>query len=296
MKNYFLNKKRWFCKGCTQMHTQTQNKSKRGFTLIEVMVVTIVMGVLAAVGVPKIFGIVERSKEKIDLMKLFYLRDALNRALIESEEALYQSSYVTSGKDAAKNLSALKTKLKSESGVDLFVIEMRPDMHTNIQHNHPSINKDSEMSKIIGQSGVWYDALRDAGFNGVADILSARNTPGTDLSKDGDTYYAYSYKSGSNTYYRTYPKEQLFISKELNNGKSSGLSGITSQGSNKTNYRLTASIQWTGGTEASRSIEVALLPAGGKMMTRSGKGGALLTEHGVCFSTYGDVGCADYSY
>jgi hypothetical protein len=88
----------------------------------------------------------------------------------------------------------------------------------------------------------------------------------------------------------------MFISRELNNGKSSGLDGITSQGSNKTNYRLTMSFQWSGLDEHSRSVEVALLPAGGKLMTKAGKGSALLTEHGVCFSTYGDKGCADYKY
>ena len=278
------------------MYTHMQNKRKKGFTLIEVMVVTVVMGILAAVAVPNIMGVIERSREKIDLLKLFYLREALNRALVESEDALYQSAYVTTGKDAAKNLSALKTKLESETGVDLFIIEMRPDMPTNVQNNHSSINKDSEMSKLIGSSGTWYDALRESGFNGVADILDARNNK-KDLTKDGATYYAYSYKSGNDTYYRTYPKEQIFISKELNNGKSSGLSGITSQGSNRTNYRLKVSFQWSGGNANSRTLEVALLPAGAKMRNKSnGKGGALLTEHGVCFSTYGDAGCADYRY
>ena len=274
---------------------QMQNRCKQGFTLIEVMVVIIIMGFLAAVATPKIFGIVERSRENIDRMKLFYLRDALNRALVENEDALYNSDYVSSGKDAAKNLSALKTKLESETGVDLFIIEMRPDLPTNVQNNHASINKDSEMSKLVGNSGTWYDALKESGFHGVADILDARNNK-KDLSKDGETYYAFSYKSGSSTYYRTYPKEQIFISRELNNGKSSGLSGISTQGGNNTNYRLKVSFQWTGRNAGSHSVEVALVPAGGKMLASNGKGGALLTEHGVCFSTYGPIGCAEYKY
>lgn len=274
---------------------QMQNKCKHGFTLIEVMVVIIIMGLLAGIAVPIALGAIERSRENIDRLKIFYLRDALNRALVENEDALFNSAFVTSGDKAAGNLSKLKTKLASEAGVDLFVIEMRPDLPTNVQNNHPSINSGSEMSKLVGSSGTWYDALKESGFVGVADILNARNNGGN-LTKDGDTYYAFSYKTGSSTYYRTYPKEPMFISRELNNGKSSGLGGITSQGGNNTNYRLTMNFQWNGMDENSRTVEVALVPAGGKMMTTGGTGGALLTEHGVCFSTYGPKGCANYKY
>jgi prepilin-type N-terminal cleavage/methylation domain-containing protein len=274
---------------------QMQNRCKLGFTLIEVMVVIIIMGFLAAIAVPIALGAIERSRENIDRTKLFYLREALNMALVENEDALYNSSFVSSGNKSAENLSKLQTALKSEKGVDLFVIEMRPDLPTNVQNNHPSINSGSEMSKLVGSSGTWYDALKESGFHGVADILNARNNGGN-LNKDGDTYYAFAYKSGNSTYYRTYPKEPMFISRELNNGKSQGLDGITSQGGNNTNYRLTMSFQWSNRDDGSRSVEVALLPAGAKMLTAGGTGGALRTEHGVCFSTYGEKGCADYRY
>lgn len=269
--------------------------AKTGFTLIEIMVVIVIMGVLAGVAAPKLIGYSERVKEKADMMKLYYLRDALNRALIESEVALYQSDFVTKGDKAADNLKKLKDKLASETGLDLFVYELRPDFYTNIQNNHSSINSGSEMSKIIGNSGVWYDALRDAGFDGVADILAARN--GNNYKKDGDTYYSVEYKQGNDTYYRTYPKKQLFMSNLLNHGKGAGLDKISTQGGNNTNYRLTLRFQWTGGKESSQSVEVALLPAGAKIRNNSnGKGGALMSDNGVCFSTYGDIGCADYRY
>ena len=270
---------------------------KHGFTMIEIMVVIVIIGVLAGIGAPKLIGYSEKVKEKADMMKLYYLRDALNRALLESEVALYQSDFVTKGDKAADNLKILKDKLASESGLDLFVYELRPDFYTNIQNNHSSINSGSEMSKIIGESGVWYDALRDAGFEGVADILAARNKGGDNFKKDGETFYSVKYQQGNDTYYRTYPKKQLFMSNLLNHGKGAGLDKISTQGGNNTNYRLTLRFQWTGGNESSHSVEAALLPAKAIMRNKSnGKGGALMSDNGVCFSTYGNIGCADYKY
>ena len=263
---------------------------KRGFTLIEIMIVIVIMGVLAAVAVPKIFGIIERARENIDLAKLFYLRDALNRALVENENALNNNP-------SSISANTLNNSLKSNLGVDLFIIEMRPDLPMNIQHNHESINKNSQNSKLIGGSGTWYEALKEAGFEGAAEIVALRNgTVKGSLTKDGETYRAYSYKdvNGKNQN-RTTPKNPIFISYLLNHGKDLDKMNPDLQGGNVTNYRLKVSVQWSRRDEHSRSVEVALVPASA-IMWENGAGGALLSDNGVCFSTYGAAGCARYRY
>ena len=266
---------------------------KHGFTMIEIMVVIVIIGVLAGVGTPKLIDYTERVKEKADLMKLYYLRDALNRALIENANALYNSAYVKSGKITS---DALSKQLASDVGVDLFIIEMRPEYPMNVQHNHDTINKKSQLNKLIGNSGTWYDALNDAGFEGVADIVALRNGTGGSGYKNTDTYCAQSYTDAKGQkQWRTTPKKQIFMSRLLNHGKDLSKMNASLQGGNTTNYRLKVSFQWSGRDEHSQSVEVALLPAKA-IMWANGKGGALLSDHGVCFSTYGDAGCKDYQY
>lgn len=278
--------------------------TKLGFTMIEIMVVIVILGVLAGIGVPKVVGFTEKTKEKADLMKLFYLRDALNKAVVINGEALYNSAFLSTGSDSTQkqNRDKLKRALENESGVSLFVIEMKAGAAMNVQASHGSANNSSNMCDLIGNEGTWYDALKEARFEGVADIvafrLKTKNNGGikTDVENNGKNHSTFTIKEdGSN--WRTYPNSPMFISSELNYGKSAGLDKITSQGNNKTNYRLTMSFQWTGGKESSHSIEVALLPNGAKMRNKSnGKGGAFLTDRGICFSTYGPIGCADYKY
>ena len=256
-------------------------RSKRGFTLIEVMVVTIIMGVLATIAVPNVFGVVERARERIDLLKLFYLKDAINRALVEDEAALYNSAYLSEGseKDQKDRKNKLTNALKGK-GVALFVIEVHNGLSINVQGSHRDANNDVNMCQLIGSSGPYYDALKDAGFEGVAEIVKDRLTGKVDNYKqDGATYTSTSYWSEkfNKTDYRTAPKTPLFTSRALNIGKVND------------NTRYTVNLRWTGGDPKNQSIEVYLLPNGGAW------NGAFQTDHGVCFSTIGPEGCATYS-
>ena len=259
-----------------------KRNSNYGFTLIEVMIVIAIMGVLAGIAVPNIMGVIERSRENIDRMKLFYLREALNRALVVSEDALYNNP-------SSIGKSSLDSALMSVAGVDLFILEMRPDLPGNVQSRHSNINGGSQMSKLVGNGGTWYDALKESGFNGVADILVAREN-GNSWKQDGATFYSQEYTDAwGKKDYRTYPKEQLFISRLLNYGPEKGPKN------GQTNYRVKVSFQWSGRDKHSRSVEVALIPKD-KKMWENGEGSALLSDHGVCFSTYGPKGCAKYTY
>ena len=248
----------------------------RGFTLIEVMVVIAIMGLLAGIAVPNIMGIIERSRENIDLTKLFYLRDALNKALVEDEGALTKTT-------TAKNLSAsdrtalenkLKTGLEYSRGATLFVFEVHSGLTVNVQDSHSEANNTYNVSAIIGTSGTWYNALKEAGFEGVADIVADRITG--NYKKNTDTYTSFQWHDDKKNkdWQRTAPRTPMFISQFLNKGKKSE------------NTRYTVNVRWTDVKNPRHSLEVFILPNGKSWDS------ALRSDHGVCFSTYGPAGCA----
>ncbi len=250
--------------------TNTNTKSRRGVTIIELMVVFAIMGFLATVAVPNVFGVAEKTREKVDLLKLYYLRDALNRALLEDLDALTKFTPVPGGMNSTyQHLD----KIGSNQGAALFVIELRSDLPINVQGHHRYANSSTNISGAIGSSGTFYNALKEARFEGVADIIKDR-LAGNKFNFNSDTYSSTPYVNNSNnTDYRTAPIQPMFISRALTHGDSTG------------NARYTMSIQWSPGNEGF-SVEVFLLP-NGKQWNQAFK-----SKHGVCFSTYGRKGCA----
>ena len=269
------------------------NKKKNGFTLVEVMIVITIMGLLAMVAVPNTVGVIERVRENIDLLKLFYLKESLNRALFETETALTNSDcFKNAAKDKQqKLLDSLSSYLKSDAGLTLFVMELRNDEPVNYQATHGSANKGKNLYEIdntcnvIGSGGTWYYALKEAGLDGIAEVVGFRidtKDNGGIKTYVGDKKNQTSLSSASYVVketddnkhnWRTYPKNPVFISRALNYGPTSA------------NSRLTMNFQWTGKNAASRSVDVYLLPNGKKWNQ------AFKTRHGVCFSTYGQAGC-----
>lgn len=250
--------------------------SKKGITLMELMVVIAIMGVLSTVAMPKMFGASERAREKIDLMKLYDLRNAINLALIEDMDAMtsYEPSKAQSDDEKQKSLNKLAEGLKSDRGATLFVIEVHNGLSVNVQGSHRNANNTNNICEMVGLDGTFYRALKEANFYGVADIIAARLN-GNDWKSDGETYTSKEYTNSYNkTDYRTAPKKALFQSRALNAGKAD------------TNTRYTVSLHWADGSQG-YSVEVYLNPNGGSYYN------AYKTDNGTCFSTFGNKGCSN---
>ena len=239
-----------------------QHKWKGGFTLVELMVVIAIVNLLSGIAIPKLTDLIEMSRERIDVMKLYNLRDALNRALYEDEyDNIQTGSYGSCG---AVNKTKLDASLKE--GLALFIIQRSSYMPANYQGTHSSANTNN-MCGLTFTNGFWNTALKDAGFGAVADIIKDRAN-GDKINTKSNTYTAVK-NDMNNKWWRTYPTNPIFISSFLKNDATQ----VTAS-----NASIVLYVKWSGGNPDSHSLEVYFGTNG-----KNGKG--LVSRNGICFST-----------
>jgi len=257
-----------------------RNNRKAGFTIIELMVVIIIVNLLSGVAVPKMTDLIEKTRQKVDLLKFYYLRDALNRALYEDDVDNVDPAALAKNPNSKHRTSGqMDTLLTKPSGVALFIMELHGSANANYQGNHSKANTGNMCSLLYngsGTSGYWVDAFKEAGFGAVSDIVTARIN--NSISNNSSTYTKETYKIGNTTWTRTYPTKPIFVSRALNGDP-------TQTSTNQTRWAM--KIRWSGGNPQSHSLEVFLAPDNGDYQH------AIRSRQGTCFSTLGEAGCAN---
>lgn len=268
MLTRILNNIREFCSLKVPQGT-SQNKWKGGFTIVELMVVIIIVNLLSGIAIPKCTDLIEKSREKMDVLKLFYLRDALNRALYESEYDNNTLSSNKSGYTACKDVSKANLDKGLKEGLALFIIQRSKTMPANYQGVHSSAGTNNMCGLMISE-GFWNTALKDAGFGAIADIIDDRASAGNDVNvKTTSSTYTAEKNSINNNWWRTYPTNPIFISDFLQHDATQ----ITAS-----NAAIVLYVKWAGGNPNSRTLDVYFSTNGANK-----KG--LVSRLGTCFST-----------
>ncbi|MEG0177936.1 MAG: prepilin-type N-terminal cleavage/methylation domain-containing protein [Oscillospiraceae bacterium] len=139
-------------------------KSKKGFTLIELIVVLAILAVIAAIAVPTAFGAIDKAKLAADTASVASINSAINMQASILQAGKYEAkdstlaTAITNAKISEVNVQSKSIKLKWTAASTSSVAQLSID-NTNGTLEIKAGEK--FVAKIIGTGGFGANAIMD---------------------------------------------------------------------------------------------------------------------------------------
>lgn len=172
-------------------------RSRRGFTLVELVVVLVIAGITASFAVPALTGYIDNAKEKQAVSETQACVMAATR-IAAQKYALVQNASITGKSDGANALTSWAGELKNEA---------------------PTVTGDVALTEGSGQYLLHVSAYEPGGFpatGSTADISAAASVTGT--------INTLTYSSSGQVVYLVYTSKDGITVVYTNNGRSSTVS------------------------------------------------------------------------
>ncbi|EOU1702784.1 prepilin-type N-terminal cleavage/methylation domain-containing protein [Clostridium perfringens] len=167
------------------MNTKKQNKKKKGFTLIELIIVIAIIAILAAIAIPNFLSIQRKSKVKADVASAKTIYDATS-ALIAEGKIVPSGSNVTFTLNPAQNggegtITASNNKSTEADSLKSY-LQTIPAVKTNsASHFEVVVGGEPETPsiqvKLSDRTLVYPNG--EAAFNINGDGTGSGSTPGS---------------------------------------------------------------------------------------------------------------------
>lgn len=160
------------------IENRKKGRGKRGFTIIELMVVIVIINLLSGVALPQLTGYIERTKEKMDLMKLFYIKNAFERGLYELEATngnAVSSAQSLSGFTGDGGDKSIQRQLSDKRGMSLLCLGLNSDINKDgfarywVGDLHPSLYANDFYKDVLSAAGFGVFASKFSHCSGRCD-------------------------------------------------------------------------------------------------------------------------------
>ncbi|SQC06254.1 prepilin peptidase-dependent [Clostridium perfringens] len=172
------------------MNTKKQNKKKKGFTLIELIIVIAIIAILAAIAIPNFLGIQRKSKIKADIASAKTIYDGVTAGIAEGKivPSIGTETFIlnpsASGSKAEVTASGTATQAMKNNAAELQgYLQTIPEPKFKSGKFIVTIASEKNLVKPVIKVGIGETTIQTEVYPGGKDEYAINNVDGKATEK-----------------------------------------------------------------------------------------------------------------